>query len=374
MKRKSFLTVFICLLSAMIFAGCGASADSNAADKPENVKEETEKEEDESKDKEKAQKKKKKKKEKKQEETAVDEADYKAVYAPVFDEVFEVLDYGFNIDKEYKYVSGGLSEKVMYSGDDDLLNSIGYQMTDLSGDGVPELLIGSDEEYDGSKTSYIYILCTVKDDKPALTVTGSTRSSYNYMGDGHLYYQGSGGASITLFGENHLSSDGSEIVWDDFYFSDEKENGKIGIYYNKTGIFDAKDAEELDISEAEFSDKMSSYQAGCKEIPWTPIGQYRDNKADNEANNEETIPEYFIYVISPDGYANLRTGPGTEYDVICRIPTGDSMEVYRETATDKKGKKWLKVAYWHPEGTSQGDGSDDQGVWETGWIAESQVE
>ena len=82
---------------------------------------------------------KEKKKKTQYEEEAGDEVDYKALYAPVFDEVFEVLDYGFNIDKEYKYVSGGLSEKVMYSGDDDLLNSIGYQMTDLSGDGVPEL-------------------------------------------------------------------------------------------------------------------------------------------------------------------------------------------------------------------------------------------
>ena len=41
---------------------------------------------------------------------------------------------------------------------------------------------------------------------------------------------------------------------------------------------------------------------------------------------------------------------------------------------DKKGKKWLKVAYWHSEGTPQPDGSDDPGVWETGWISESQVE
>lgn len=50
------------------------------------------------------------------------------------------------------------------------------------------------------------------------------------------------------------------------------------------------------------------------------------------------------------------------------------MEVYHETATDSKGNKWLKVAYWHPEGTSQLDGTDDPGVTETGWIAESQVE
>ena len=60
--------------------------------------------------------------------------------------------------------------------------------------------------------------------------------------------------------------------------------------------------------------------------------------------------------------------------MICRIPTGDSMEVYHETATDSKGNKWLKVAYWHPEESSQLDGSDDQGITEIGWIAESQVE
>ena len=99
-----------------------------------------------------------------------------------------------------------------------------------------------------------------------------------------------------------------------------------------------------------------------------------DEKQFEETSEDHTIPEYFIYVISPDGYANLRTGPGAEYDVICQIPTGDSMEVYRETATDKKGNKWLKVAYWHPEGTSQLDGSNEQGITEIGWIAESQVE
>lgn len=94
----------------------------------------------------------------------------------------------------------------------------------------------------------------------------------------------------------------------------------------------------------------------------------------NEGYEAETIPEYLIYVKSPDGYANLRKGPGTEYDVICKIPTGESMEVYRESATDKKGKKWLKVAYWHSDGEAGSDGSDDPGVWETGWISESQVE
>lgn len=214
MKRKSLATIIICIISVMILAGCGTAAESNSADKPEAVEEDaeiaedSEKEAENSADEEKPEKKKKnkdKKKDKKQVEEAVDESgdemNYEEVYAPVFDEIFEVLDYGFNMDKEYKYVSGGLSEKIMYSGDDDLLNSIGYLLTDLSGDGVPELLIGSDEEYDGRRISYIYTLCTIKDDEPVCVLFGSTRSSYNYMGDGHFYYEGSGGVSITIFGE-----------------------------------------------------------------------------------------------------------------------------------------------------------------------------
>lgn len=285
-RITSFSVIVICLMTATLLAGCGADSDSDLKNETQNVKEEAvqEKTEDDSRDEAKSED-----KDGEQEKTAADEADYKAVYAPVFDEVFEVLDYGFNMDREYKYVSGGLSEKVMYSGDDDLQKSIGYQMADLSGDGVPELLIGSDEEYDGNKRSYIYIICSVKDDKPELVATGSTRSSYNYMGDGHFYYEGSGGVAITMFGENHLSWSADNLVWDDFYFSDEKENGEIGIYHNDTGIFGAKDAQELDISEAEFADKMSSYQARCELIPWTPIGQYRGDNVSEKPVHEEPV-------------------------------------------------------------------------------------
>lgn len=87
--------------------------------------------------------------------------------------------------------------------------------------------------------------------------------------------------------------------------------------------------------------------------------------ADN--TGDETIPEYLLYVKSSDGYANLRTGPGTEYDIICQLQNGEELEVYRGNATSTDGKTWLKVAYF--------DGDDSDGdYWTTGWIAESQVE
>ncbi|MCR5301209.1 MAG: hypothetical protein K6E49_02085 [Lachnospiraceae bacterium] len=291
---KKIKAVLICLIGVMLLAGCGGSnsADIDLKDKLKNVSAGSEESDtgDEKQDEEKSEKKKKKKKSSGDDtKDASDEIDYEALYAPVFDEVFEVLDYGFNIDKEYDYVSGGLSEKVMYSQDDDLLNSIGYLITDMSGDGIPELLIGSDENYNDETNSYIYTLCSIIDEKPECIIAGSTRSSYNYMGDDHFYYEGSGGASITIFGKNHLSRDGSEIVWDDFYFTDEKEDGEIGIYHNNTGIFSGDESEELNISEKEFSGKMNEYRDRCVTIKWTPIGQYRDGVSGNAGQTQDWV-------------------------------------------------------------------------------------
>lgn len=77
-------------------------------------------------------------------------------------------------------------------------------------------------------------------------------------------------------------------------------------------------------------------------------------------SSEETISEYYVYVNAPDGYVNLRTGPGTEYDIICPIQNGEALELYEE-ATAKNGKKWAKVAYW------------EDGGWNTGYVIASQL-
>ena len=82
----------------------------------------------------------------------------------------------------------------------------------------------------------------------------------------------------------------------------------------------------------------------------------------------EVIPEYLEYVGAPDGYANLRTGPGTEYDVIRKVPNGSSLEVYRKRGTSTSGKEWLKVTYY-----TEADNEDGY-AWLTGWIACSQLE
>ena len=205
-----------------------------------------------------------------------DEPDYEAVYAPVFAEVLEVIENGYDYEKEYRYVSDGLVEKIMYPGDGDLMDAVGYVLMDVSGDGVPELLIGCDEVYDTAHPeSYFFEVYTVKDDEPFPVFEGWARSNYIWMGDGHFYYLGSNGAMSTLMGENHLCKDGTEIVWDDFYFTEEKADGEIGYYHNTTGIYDTEKSEELSAFEDRFIELMDDYEARCQQLSWIPIGSLK---------------------------------------------------------------------------------------------------
>ncbi|MCR5651694.1 MAG: hypothetical protein K6F86_10995 [Lachnospiraceae bacterium] len=213
------------------------------------------------------------------EDGAQETADYEAIYTPVLNEVSEFVLSGrdaFDPEKEYSYVSDGLIEKVMYPGDADLAEAVGYVMSDFSGDGIPELLIGCNEnDSERGEVSYIFSAFTIKDNAPVSVFSGMVRSSYQYMGNDQFFYSGSGGASITLFGENHLSKDGTKIIWDDFYFSDEKEGGEIGLYHNTSGTFDAAASKELSMEQSEFFERMYAYEDRCELLPFTPIGEWK---------------------------------------------------------------------------------------------------
>ncbi len=288
MKKKTFATISIWMATVMLIAGCGSSvpSESDLSDKPEDVNPASEEEVTADDDSNPADMQgenssaayldelRKSLADNTESEASAD-AGYLSLYAPVFEEVFDVLDYGFNIDREYRYVSGALSDEVMYSGDDDLFDSIGYQLTDMTGDGIPELLIGSDAEYDDGTYSYIYMVDALQNDEPVSILTTGADSSYCSMGDGHLYFEGTLGASILMFGENHLNPYG-EVIWDDFYFSDEKEDGGIGFFHNEEGLLEASRSEELDISEKDFNAKRIELSDRCVPIDWTPIGKYRE--------------------------------------------------------------------------------------------------
>lgn len=92
------------------------------------------------------------------------------------------------------------------------------------------------------------------------------------------------------------------------------------------------------------------------------------DRVEEEIHEEESEPQeeyvdnndYYV-VKAPDGYVNLRTGPGKEYDIITPIHNGEYIQSLNEKAKASNGKTWVKVAWW-------ADGHVE------GWVIGSQVE
>ncbi|MBR6257896.1 MAG: hypothetical protein IKR23_11000 [Lachnospiraceae bacterium] len=180
--------------------------------------------------------------------------DYEEIYAPVLQENLDAIQNGYDYDKEYDYISNGMLEKIMYSDKDVLLDSIGYAIVDVTGDGIPELLIGENaafDEMDDKESSYIYAGFTCLDGEPVWMIEGWARNSIRWMGDGKFFNFGSSGASHSSFGEFHMNNDGTVMIWDDFYFTDEKASD-LAYYHNNEGIPDPDISEELNISGVDF--------------------------------------------------------------------------------------------------------------------------
>ena len=95
---------------------------------------------------------------------------------------------------------------------DEALEKIGYVLKDISGDEVPELLIGSFEKDDNAYTNNeIYLIYTLQGEKPEIVLYGWNRNAYSLKDDNSLFYQGSSGAAMSAFGIYHISNDGEYI-------------------------------------------------------------------------------------------------------------------------------------------------------------------
>ena len=269
---KTIAGLLCIAMCASLFTGCGSAEDNKAPE--ETVSETAEAQEAEADTKQETDTTEKPETETPEAEPEEEEAepDYEEIYEPVFAEALDMIYNGYDWEKEYTYVSDGLMEEVMYSEPDELAENIGYLIEDISGDGIPELLIGHDADWDetGLK-SYVFNVFTIKDDEIHTTFSGWARSSYIWLGDGYFSYFGSSGYNNSVFGKNHLSEDGSQIIWDDFYLEREV-NGQLGFYHNTEGFDDETASEKLDITEEEFW-KLDVGKQG-KQIGWTPIGTH----------------------------------------------------------------------------------------------------
>lgn len=366
MKKKILTTMFIFAVVSMtgISVGCEKASDRGKAD-PE-IKEEKENEE-------------------------VSES--KSVNEPEDDPDSSVITDSDNVNEE----DTGSSDKIEGN---ETVDDTSESATEVSDDewwpkydSPEDILDEYMEEQDGaSADTYKYLMYDVNaDGYEELIITyqdGITEIYGNYKGKYHRAFTAYADYEVTLYPEGMLkvtapdSSEYTETIWQQYYpeYGDYlpvfEEMG--GEYYTFCAYgLDETDKEEIDrsledIGEypvwiGEWSDMITKKEYDSL-VPKTKPVKLLEADVLSDRSALEVRPETYLYVKAQDGYANLRTGPGTEYEIICQIPDGDNMEVYRKKAMSESGTKWQKVTYLTEADNETGY------AWLTGWIAESQLE
>lgn len=125
---------------------------------------------------------------------------------------------------------------------EDPLKALGCAAEDLSGDGVPELVIG----FLPNHSILQYAVYTLVNGRPQV-VFEDEEGSLGYLGNGSFHYvvslpTGMGQGTVSL------SQDGAQILWEDFYFTlDDIFGGDaVTIYHNTTGSLDPAESELTD--------------------------------------------------------------------------------------------------------------------------------
>lgn len=225
----------------------------------------------------------------KSEDTSKEETDYSKTYSKILEDYIKLIHSG---EEEGVEGTAGVLEAVMGLSAEEAVEYIGYTIQDVSGDGIPELLIGDYSETNGGFGTMIYALYNCVKGVPECTFEGWYRNSYHWMGEGSFIYSGSGGAIYSMFGTATLSKDGTALQWNDYYFTYEKDEKfeEIGCYHNTIGEADKGVSEELNITMDDFWDIESQILGKGQRIQLTPFSELaKVEDSDNVGRNESDL-------------------------------------------------------------------------------------
>ena len=215
------------------------------------------------------------------------DTDYFVYYAPVVDELFRLVSGDYD---ENNLPEGGLGlqEAGGWSDSNPMLWESGFIVQDFSGDGIPELLIGAENN------GMIYALYTIADDAVHLLAEGTYRNMYYLTADGLFLNQGSGGAIYSIIGTYELEANGSTLTCRDFWFTHEKDGNfeDIRCWHNTTGEMNPAVSEELAMTLDEFWEMEVDLTDSTVTLDVTTFGEYGGLEKPEYAENPTVSAVY----------------------------------------------------------------------------------
>ena len=178
--------------------------------------------------------------------------DYMKAYYEILDMFYYKIRAGWNEDDDVSYLwKWGYRPKT--------LSEAGYCFKDLDGNGIPELMVSSPETDEMFWDLYTYI-----DGKVVHLVSSGERYRYYLCRDNTIYYESSGGASLSSSAIYHFDSKRRSLVLNEvvrydsgtwYYGTETCSDGDYGYNENKMTIITDEKAMEI---ENKFMDKVVS--------------------------------------------------------------------------------------------------------------------
>ena len=199
-----------------------------------------------------------------------------------------------------QYISTGLMEYVMYASEEEAWQTVGYAITDITGDFVPELLIGkmAAGTFDGTQCD-LFACYSVKDGELITVFEGWQRSRMRWISEASFFYTGSGGAARSAVGTVSFEGDApSDMLyahdinahWSEFYFTEENDANGISYYCNYTGEWDPAASKLLHDDGESFTQFYETHESMCRAFPLKPVASYLSEKAIREEQLHDYSP------------------------------------------------------------------------------------
>lgn len=197
------------------------------------------------------------------EEEEEEPVDYESVYSIILDRYYDSVSQ--ELDPQ-GLTNAGICYLCALNYGDDPLGNIGYAYKDVTGNGIPELIIGAVN--DGRTLFELY---TIVDNAVVSVLASAERNAYFLCSDGTIANTGSSSAALSAF--NYYTIDGANLVFKEGILYDGMANEENPWF--KANIDDYYSANDEPITEAEATAVIDSYEALYTTVELTPFANYR---------------------------------------------------------------------------------------------------